>query len=101
MLVGADIYEKLIKGYTQKQWGRKCTELPAVIIERLPLRFTFDNNYFNDKYQGVPIGGYTQIINKMLVNADIKLKTDYFDFIRNNGSIAKKTVYTGTNRRIF
>jgi UDP-galactopyranose mutase len=100
-LVGVDIYSKLIKGYTEKQWGRKCTELPAFIIERLPLRFTFDNNYFNDKYQGVPIGGYTQIIEKMLENADVKINIDYFDFIKNNKNIAKKIVYTGTIDEFF
>ena len=76
-LVGRDVYEKLIKGYTEKQWGRKCTELPAFIIRRLPLRFTYDNNYFNDRYQGIPIGGYTAIIKKLLEQADVKLGTDY------------------------
>ena len=101
MLVGVDIYEKLIKGYTEKQWGRRCTELPAFIIERLPLRFTFDNNYYNDKYQGVPIGGYTQIIEKMLENADVKLNTHYFDFIKNNVKIARKIVYTGSIDEFF
>ena len=78
-LVGRDIYERLIKGYTEKQWGRKCTELPASIIKRLPVRLTFDNNYFNDRYQGIPIGGYTQIIEKMLEGCDIQLNTDFFD----------------------
>ena len=73
-LVGKDIYEKLIKGYTQKQWGKLCTELPSFIIKRLPVRFTYDNNYFNDLYQGIPIGGYTQIIEKMLKGIDIKIK---------------------------
>ena len=100
-LVGEDIYEKLIKGYTEKQWGRKCTELPPFIIERLPLRFTFDNNYFNDRYQGIPIGGYTQIIAQMLENADVKLSTDYFDFINGNAHIAGKTVYTGAIDEFF
>ena len=100
-LVGSDIYNKLIKGYTEKQWGRKCTELPMFIIERLPLRFTYDNNYFNDKYQGIPIGGYTQIIEKMLRNSDVRLNTDYFDFIKNNKNIAKKTVYTGMIDEFF
>ena len=94
-LVGKDVYEKLIKGYTQKQWGRPCTELPAFIIKRLPLRFIYDNNYFNDRYQGIPIGGYTQIVEKMLENCDVLLSTDYFEFIKNNKDIAKKIVYTG------
>ena len=94
-LVGTDVYKKLIKGYTEKQWGRDCTELPSFIIKRLPLRFTYDNNYFNDRYQGIPIGGYTNIIKKMLNNIDVKLNTDYFEFIKNNTDIADKTVYTG------
>lgn len=94
-LVGTDVYEKLIKGYTQKQWGRPCTELPAFIIKRLPLRFTYDNNYFNDRYQGIAIGGYTQIIEKMLAGSDVKTDTDYFEFIKENPDIAEKTVFTG------
>lgn len=94
-LVGKDVYEKLIKGYTEKQWGRKCTDLPAFIIKRLPLRFTYDNNYFNDRYQGIPFGGYTNIIEKMLNNIDMKLNTDYFEFIKENSNIADKTIYTG------
>lgn len=94
-LVGTDIYEKLIKGYTEKQWGRDCTELPSFIIKRLPLRFIYDNNYFNDRYQGIPIGGYTAIVEKMLKDSDVKLNTDYFDFIKENPDIAEKTVYTG------
>lgn len=72
-LVGTDIYEKLIKGYTEKQWGRSATELPAFIINRLPVRFTYDNNYFNDKYQGIPIGGYNVMIEKMLENSEVRL----------------------------
>lgn len=80
-LVGTDVYEKLIKGYTQKQWGRPCTELPSFIIKRLPLRFTYDNNYFNDRFQGIPMGGYTQIIEKMLSGADVVLAQDYFDMV--------------------
>ena len=76
-LVGKDIYEKLIKGYTQKQWGRKCTELPSFIIKRLPVRLTFDNNYFNDLYQGIPMGGYNVIIDKMLDGVEVELGTDY------------------------
>jgi len=100
-LVGPDLYEKLIKGYTEKQWGRKCTDLPAFIIERIPLRFTYDNNYFNDRYQGIPIGGYTPIIEKMLAGADVRLNINYFDFIKANLNIAKKTVYTGMIDEFF
>ena len=100
-LVGTDIYEKLIKGYTQKQWGRPCTELPAFIIKRLPLRFTYDNNYFNDRYQGIAIGGYTQIIEKMLAGSDVKTDTDYFEFIKENPDIAEKTVFTGQIDEFF
>lgn len=92
-LVGRDVYEKLIKDYTRKQWGRECTELPAFIIKRLPLRFTYDNNYFNDRYQGIPIGGYTQIIEKMLEGADIMLETDYREF--DSADVANKIIYTG------
>ena len=94
-LVGRDVYEKLIKGYTEKQWGRPCTELPSFIIKRLPLRFTYDNNYFNDRYQGIPMGGYTKIIEKMLDGIDVKLDTDYFEFIQNNQDVAEKTIFTG------
>ena len=94
-LVGRDVYEKLIKGYTEKQWGRGCKELPAFIIKRLPLRFVYDNNYFNDRYQGIPIGGYTAIIEKMLEGIEVRTGTDYFDFIRDNKNIAKKTIFTG------
>ena len=79
-LVGRDVYEKLIKGYTEKQWGRDCKDLPAFIIKRLPLRFTYDNNYFNDRYQGNPIGGYTAIIEKMLEGTEVLLNTDYKEF---------------------
>ena len=100
-LVGRDIYETLIKGYTEKQWGRKCTDLPAFIIKRLPLRFTFDNNYFNDRYQGIPVGGYTPIIEKMLANVDVKLGADYFEFVKSNENIAKKTIYTGMIDEFF
>ena len=95
-LVGKDVYEKLIKGYTEKQWGRSCCDLPAFIIKRLPLRFTYDNNYFNARYQGIPIGGYTSIIEKMLNGIEIHLNTDYFDFIKQNPDIAEKTVFTGS-----
>ena len=94
-LVGKDVYEKLIKGYTEKQWGRECRELPAFIIKRLPLRFTYDNNYFNDRFQGIPVGGYTPIIEKMLEGSDVLTNTDYFEFIKNNRDIAGKTIFTG------
>lgn len=94
-LVGTDVYEKLIKGYTEKQWGRDCKELPAFIIKRLPLRFTYDNNYFNDRYQGIPIGGYTKIVEKMLEGSDVLLDTDYFEFIKDNEGIADKILFTG------
>lgn len=94
-LVGTDIYEKLIKGYTQKQWGRKCTELPSFIIKRLPVRFTYDNNYFNDLYQGIPIGGYTKIIEKMLEGIEVKLNCDFFQSRDEFEKIAEKIVFTG------
>ena len=94
-LVGTDVYEKLIKGYTEKQWGRNCKELPAFIIKRLPLRFTYDNNYFNDRYQGIPIGGYTKIVEKMLEGSDVLLDTDYFEFIKDNEGIADKVLFKG------
>lgn len=94
-LVGTDVYEKLIKGYTEKQWGRDCKELPAFIIKRLPLRFTYDNNYFNDRYQGIPIGGYTKIVEKMLEGSDVLLDMDYFEFIKDNEGIADKVLFTG------
>lgn len=94
-LVGMDVYEKLIKGYTEKQWGRSCSELPAFIIKRLPLRFTFDNNYFNDPYQGIPRGGYTAIIEKLLEGIDVRTNTDYFDLIKSEPGIANKIIFTG------
>jgi UDP-galactopyranose mutase len=94
-LIGTDIYEKLIKGYTEKQWGRKATELPAFIIKRLPVRFTFDNNYFNDKYQGIPIGGYNAISEKLLEGSDVKLKVDFFEDRGHFNNVAKKIMYTG------
>jgi UDP-galactopyranose mutase len=100
-LAGRDVYEKLIKGYTEKQWGRDCKELPAFIIKRLPLRFTYDNNYFNDRYQGIPIGGYTPIAEKMLKNSEVLLNTDYFDFISKNPGIAEKTLFTGMIDEFF
>ena len=94
-LVGKDIYEKLIKGYTQKQWGKACTELPAFIIKRLPVRFTYDNNYFNDLYQGIPIGGYTQIIEKMLENIDVKINCDFFENKDELMENCEKIIFTG------
>lgn len=94
-MVGKDIYEKLIKGYTGKQWGKPCTELPTFIIKRLPVRFTYDNNYFNDLYQGIPIGGYTQIIEKMLDGIDVRLNCDFFDNREELENIANKIVFTG------
>ncbi|MED0717291.1 UDP-galactopyranose mutase [Aeribacillus composti] len=94
-LVGIDLYEKLIKGYTEKQWGRPATELPKFIIKRLPVRFTYDNNYFNDKYQGIPIGGYTAIIEKMLEKCEIRLNTDFFQNRGELEKVAKKIVFTG------
>jgi UDP-galactopyranose mutase len=100
-LVGRDIYERLIKGYTEKQWGRPCAELPPSIIKRLPLRFTYDNNYFNDRYQGIPIGGYTKMVEKMLNVCDVLLSTDYFDFIAHNPDIADTTIYTGAIDEFF
>ena len=100
-LVGRDIYEKLVKGYTEKQWGRSCTELPAFIIPRLPCRFIYDNNYFNDRYQGIPEGGYTQIVERMLAGSEVRLGVDYFDFIKENPGIAEKTLYTGMIDEFF
>jgi len=94
-LVGKDIYEKLIKGYTEKQWGRKATELPAFIIKRLPLRFTFDNNYFNDIYQGIPIGGYTLLVKNILGSIDVRLGCDFLKNREGFNSIANKIIYTG------
>ena len=94
-LIGKDIYEKLIKGYTEKQWGTKATELPEFIINRLPVRFTYDNNYFNDKYQGIPIGGYTKIIEKMLDGIEVKLNTDFFEDREVLSRIADKIIFTG------
>ena len=94
-LVGHDIYEKLIKGYTEKQWGRKCSELPAFIIRRLPVRLVYDNNYFNDKYQGIPVGGYTQIVEKMLDGVEVRLGVDFFKERESLVASAKKVVFTG------
>ena len=100
-LVGRDVYEKLVKGYTEKQWGRDCKDLPAFIIKRLPLRFTYDNNYFNDRYQGIPIGGYTAIIEKMLSKADVRLNTDYLEHREQLDSLADKVIYTGMIDRFY
>jgi len=94
-LVGTDIYEKLIKGYTQKQWGRPCTELPSFIIKRLPVRLTFDNNYFNALYQGIPIGGYTKMVANLLDGIEVKLGVDYFDNKAEYDAMADKVIYTG------
>ena len=94
-LVGKDIYEKLIKGYTEKQWGRKCTELPAFIIKRLPFRFVYDNNYFNDRYQGIPVGGYTKMVANMLDGIEVRLNTDYLENKDELDKLAEKVVYTG------
>jgi UDP-galactopyranose mutase len=100
-LVGKDIYETLIKEYTEKQWGRSATELPTFIIKRLPLRFTFDNNYFNDRYQGIPIGGYTKMMKNMLSDIEVKLSTDYFSNRFYFDSISKNIVYTGQIDEFF
>ena len=100
-LVGTDIYEKLVRGYTEKQWGRDCRELPAFIIKRLPVRFTFDNNYFNARFQGIPIGGYTRLAEKLLSGAEIRLNTDYLQEKSGWDSMAKKIVYTGPIDRYF
>ena len=94
-LVGVDIYEKLIKGYTEKQWGRPCTELPSFIIKRLPVRYTFDNNYFNALYQGIPVGGYTGMVENMLKGIDTKLGVDYFENKAELDELADNVVYTG------
>ena len=101
MLIGKDIYEALIKGYTEKQWGRKCTELPAFIIKRLPVRFIHDNNYFNDKYQGIPIGGYNKLIDGLLEGVETKTNVDFFADRQYWESIADKIVYTGAIDEYF
>ncbi len=95
LLIGKDIYEILIKGYTEKQWGRKCSELPAFIIKRLPVRFVHDNNYFNDRYQGIPIGGYNKLIDGLLEGVEVKLNTDFFDNRQHWEQISEKILYTG------
>ncbi len=100
-LIGRDIYERLIKHYTEKQWGRQCTELPAFIIRRLPVRMTFDNNYFNDSYQGIPVGGYTQLVQKMLDGTEVRLGTDYFADREHLDSLTGKVVYTGEIDRFY
>lgn len=94
-LVGRDVYEKLVKGYTEKQWGRSCTELPAFIIRRLPVRFTYDNNYFTDRFQGIPVGGYTQIVEKLLKGIEVRLGISYREFIQNTDDTFDKVLYTG------
>jgi len=101
VLGGNDIYKKLIKGYTEKQWGRPATEIPAFIIRRLPFRFTFDNNYFNDTFQGIPIGGYTKLVEKLLIGIEIRLNTDYFDNKEELDRLATKIVYTGKIDEFF
>lgn len=94
-LVGRDIYEKLVKGYTEKQWGRRATELPAFIIKRLPVRLTYDNNYFNDRYQGIPVGGYTKLIEKLLDGTEVQLNSDYFEGKKDYDACAGKIIFTG------
>ncbi|MEZ3446416.1 MAG: UDP-galactopyranose mutase [Lachnospiraceae bacterium] len=98
-LVGTDIYEKLVKGYTEKQWGRDCRELPAFIIKRLPVRFTFDNNYFNDRYQGIPMGGYTRMVEKLLEGVEVRLDTAFEDFARKDEK--NDTYVTKDGQRVF
>ena len=100
-LVGTDVYTKLVKGYTEKQWGRDCRDLPAFIIKRLPCRFTYDNNYFNDRWQGIPIGGYTKMVEKMLCGVEVRLNTDYADLIGREPDIARKIIYTGCIDEFF
>lgn len=100
-LAGTDVYEKLIKGYTEKQWGRDCRDLPAFIIKRLPLRFTYDNNYFNDRYQGIPIGGYTAMVERMLDGIEVRLNADYFAEKEMYHNLADRIVYTGQIDKYF
>jgi len=100
-LVGTDVYKKLIKGYTEKQWKKPCDQLPKEIIKRLPVRFTYDNNYFNDKYQGIPIGGYTQIFDKLLTNVEVALNIDYLEDREYWNNQAKKIIYTGPIDRFY
>lgn len=94
-LVGSDVYAKLIKGYTEKQWGRRCTDLPAFIIRRLPVRYTFDNNYFNDRYQGIPVGGYNKLVDALLKDIEVRLGADFNEQRHDYEGIAKTIVYTG------
>lgn len=100
-LVGRTIYEKLVKEYTEKQWGKKCIDLPVSIIKRLPVRFTYDNNYFNDKYQGIPIGGYTKLVEKMLNNVEVRLNTNFLSKKEEYMNIAQKIIYTGALDEYF
>ena len=100
-LVGQDVYEKLVEGYTRKQWGRECKDLPAFIIKRLPLRYTYDNNYFNDRYQGIPVGGYTQIAEKLLADIPIRLETEYKAFLTETEDTFEKVLYTGMIDEFF
>lgn len=100
-LIGRDVYEQLIKGYTEKQWGRRCTDLPAFIIRRLPVRLTFDNNYFNDAYQGIPIGGYNRLIDGLLEGVEVLLETDFFDRREHWMTVADKIVFTGKIDRFY
>ena len=100
-LVGTDVYNKLVKGYTEKQWGRDCRELPAFIIKRLPCRFTYDNNYFSDRFQGIPMGGYTKMVARMLNGVEVRLGVDYFDLIKAEPEIANTIVYTGCIDEFF
>lgn len=100
-LVGTDVYTKLVKGYTEKQWGRDCRDLPAFIIKRLPCRFTYDNNYFNDRWQGIPIGGYTKMVERMLSGVEVRLNTDYAALMAHEPDIADKIIYTGCIDEFF
>ena len=100
-MVGRDIYEKLIKEYTEKQWGRKCTELPSFIIRRLPVRFTYDNNYFNDTFQGIPVGGYNKLIEGLLKDIDVRLNIDYLEHREELNALAEKIMYTGAIDQYF
>ncbi len=100
-LAGRDVYEKLIKGYTEKQWGRECRDLSAFIIRRLPLRFTYDNNYFNDRFQGIPIGGYTRLVERLLEGIEVRLSTDYLEHRQELDGLADRVVYTGMIDRFY
>ncbi|MBQ7096326.1 MAG: UDP-galactopyranose mutase [Clostridia bacterium] len=100
-LIGKTIYEKLVKGYTEKQWGKRATELPSFIIRRLPVRFIYDNNYFNDRYQGIPVGGYTAMVEKMLEGIEVRLNCDYFDHQEELSNLAEKILFTGPIDRFY